>query len=306
MDRPDRKPSPANSARFRSPLPRAICRLIRLRLSLAVAASAAAGVLLHPGPLAWGALALAGAGVFCLAAAASALNQIQELDLDGRMFRTRGRPLPAGQLRPAGALAIALVPAAGGCTLLANAGPWPLLLGLITLLLYHGIYTPLKRHSPLALLPGAGCGALPPIIGWTAAGGAVADYRIVLVAGLIYLWQLPHFWRLTEKYAEDYRRAGLPTLHDWFTPLELRLLRAIWSLALGLVVLQVLLFGLLQGELARLVLPVAVSLLAISTLRPGPQRPGPAWADFCLLLFLLLLLEERLSSPPASVFLAGL
>jgi protoheme IX farnesyltransferase len=279
-----------------------LARLIRLRLSLAVAAAALAGLLLEqPRPGGTAALTLF-LGVWALAAGASALNQLQEQDIDARMLRTRGRPLPAGQLRPRAAQMIAAGLNAGGLVLLGPGGREPVLLGLTALLCYNGLYTPLKRRTPLALLPGALCGAIPVLIGWSFGGGSPGDFRILLVAALLYLWQLPHFWRLADKNAADYRRADLPLLQDRMTEPQAGLVRAAWTLALAVIALMLPLFGLLTTTFGCGVLLGVVLVLvggALGPLRPGrpgaaPRRPVPAWPDLCLLLMMLLLLGERL------------
>jgi heme o synthase len=295
------------------PLWRLLGRLTRWRLSLAVAATAAAGTLLHGGRSLSPALLLTAAGVALLAAAGSAANQVQERDLDGWMRRTCSRPLPQGQLTPAAASGIALGLGAGGLGLLLAAGVGPALLGLAALACYNGLYTPLKRVSPLALLPGALCGALPPLIGWTAAGGSSADFRILLVATLLYLWQLPHFWRLADRHAADYRRAGLPVLQDRLSPRLARLARCSWTLAMIAASVLLPLFGLLRSPLSRLILGSTVLLLAVTTIVPArtgitsaPPRAAPAWADLCLVVVLLLLLGERLLDPVGPGILSSL
>ena len=287
-------------------------RLTRWRLSLAVAGTAVSGALFQAGARSGVALLLAGGGVALLAAAGSAGNQLQERDLDGKMRRTCLRPLPQGQLTPRQAMAVALGLGGGGLALLLMAGPLPALFGGMALACYNGVYTPLKRITPLALLPGALCGALPPLIGWCAAGGNPADFRILLIATLIYLWQLPHFWRLADRHADDYRRAGLPVLQDCLSPRLTRLARLSWTLALVAVSLQLPLFGLLRSLPSRLLLTTAAAVLALSALWQGAGKPGkglssaPAWADLCLVLLLLLLLGERLLLPVAATSLSDL
>jgi len=291
---PRRTPLPA------PPWPTRLGRLVRFRLSLAVAASAGAGLLLAPTPPQLPLLLVAFAGTTLLAAAGSALNQVQERDLDARMLRTCHRPLPAGQMTPGGALALAVFLTLSGLALLAASGLLPSLLGLAALCCYNGLYTPLKRRTPLALLAGAGCGALPPLIGWSAAGGALADFRILLLITLLYLWQLPHFWRLADKHAADYRRAGLPLLQDRLDPQLARLARQSWSLAAASVALLLPLFGLLQAPWARLALVFLALLLALSAwLRRPAGIAGPAWADLAILLLFLLLIGDRLTASPA-------
>lgn len=285
--------------------PRLLGRLTRWRLALAVAATGLAGEVLAGGCTP-ASLTITATGIALLAAAASAGNQVQERDLDGRMRRTCHRPLPTGRLSPRQGLGIALGLGAGGLLLLGQAGWQPVLLGAAALGCYNGLYTPLKRRTPLALLPGALCGALPPLIGWTAAGGAIGDYRILLVATLVYLWQLPHFWRLADRHAEDYRRAGLPVLQEHLGPQLATLARLAWTLALAAAMVLLPLFGLLQSFTSRLLVGAALLVLLFSVLpgrRPrktGPlPRGGPAWADLCLVLLLLLLLGERLLAPAA-------
>jgi len=289
-----------------------LARLTRLRLSLAVTAAALAGLLLeHPRP-GWTAGLALSLGVWTLAAGASALNQLQERDIDALMRRTRGRPLPAGQLRPRTALMIAAGLSAGGLALLGLGGPEPALFGLAALLCYNGLYTPLKRRTPLALLPGALCGAIPVLIGWSFGGGSPGDFRILLVAALLYLWQLPHFWRLADKNAADYRHAGLPLLRDRMAEPQAGLVRAAWTLALAVVALLLPLFGLLTTTFGCGVLLGVVLILVGSALGPlRPRRPAaalsravPAWPDVCLLLLMLLLLGERLLVAPGTDLLA--
>lgn len=188
-----------------------LSRLFRVRLALMNGVAAAGGSLLFPETPELGQLLALGAGVALLACAGSALNQLLERRLDALMQRTRLRPLPAGQLTP---LVVSLLGAwclaAGTLLIFAAGGELPALLGVATLAWYLAVYTPLKRRTPFALALGALCGALAPVIGWSAAGGSLDDFRVVLLAGVFYLWQVPHFWLLQRRYADDYRRAGFP------------------------------------------------------------------------------------------------
>ena len=110
-------------------------------------------------------------------------------------------------------------------TLFFLAGGWPLLaLGVAVLVIYNGLYTPLKQMTPMALLVGALSGSLPPLTGWMGAGGSMLDPTILAVIAIFYLWQVPHFWLLHEKHREDYLRAGFATLdtrlpHRLYKPL---------------------------------------------------------------------------------------
>jgi protoheme IX farnesyltransferase len=128
------------------------------------------------------------------------------------MERTRGRPVPAGRIAPRAAAAFGAVLAAGGIAWLALATrPAAAAVAVLTLLVYLAVYTPLKVRSSVNTLVGAIPGALPPLIGWAAAG-APLDGRAALLFGVLFLWQIPHFLAIAWIYREDYRRAGLVML----------------------------------------------------------------------------------------------
>lgn len=227
---------------------------------------------------------LLGGGVLLLAAAASALNQILDRDLDGLMLRTHNRPLPAGRLTIRSAAVAGIATSLGGVTLLAAGGGYlPPLLGVITLLIYLGLYTPLKRHTTMALPIGALCGAIPPLIGWSMAGGVVTDFRAVILCGLFFIWQMPHFWLLQERYRDDYRRANLPLRAT--SPALLQL----WVAALGATLLLLPLFGLLTNA-ASLLLATLPLLLVMFSLFHKQQYLFTGLSVMPLLLALLLYL----------------
>ncbi|MGD0900947.1 MAG: heme o synthase [Thermoguttaceae bacterium] len=184
-------------------------QLAKIRVMAMVLATTAVGYLLASSrPIDWGVLGLAVLGTGLAAAGASALNQVLEIHRDAKMERTRRRPLPAGQISRGHALVFALVAAAAGVTVLNEwVNPLTAVLGLANLLVYVGIYTPLKPRTPLSTLVGAVCGAVPPVMGWTAAGRGLS-LGAGLLATLLLLWQVPHFLSLVWLYREDYVRAG--------------------------------------------------------------------------------------------------
>ncbi len=171
----------------------------------------------------WGGLWLAGGtdlrttiaclvGTALIVAAANALNCYVERDSDGRMSRTRDRPLPAGRLSPRVALAAGLSWAAVAIPLLVwGVNPVCGLLGAIALIAYALVYTPMKRYSAWALPIGAIPGAVPPLLGWTAATGRVDLGGLALFA-VLFVWQHPHFLAISVMREEDYRAAGLHTV----------------------------------------------------------------------------------------------
>ncbi len=171
-------------------------------------------------------------GILLQACGAAALNQVQDARLDGLMERTAGRPIPAGRISRAGAAVFAVALLLAGSALLWLSGPVPALLGLAAAVVYNGIYTPLKRVTPFAALPGSLIGALPPVVGWSAAGGYLSDPAIHLVAFFFFIWQIPHFWLLLLFYSRDYVAGGLPSLFDRFDRRQIVKLTFMWIAAL--------------------------------------------------------------------------
>ena len=185
--------------------------LAKPRLNSLVVVTAGVGYVLGAGAspdLGVAAHALVGSGL--VAGGSAAFNQVLERDVDKAMRRTARRPLPAGRVTPLeGVLFGTLLSAAGLTELALGTNLLAALVALVTLVSYVGIYTPLKRRTPWATLIGAVPGALPPVIGWTAARGALTVEAWVLF-GIVFLWQLPHFHALSWLYRDDYSRAGLP------------------------------------------------------------------------------------------------
>ena len=144
--------------------------------------------------------------------AANALNQWMERGLDARMRRTCRRPLPGGRLRPWQALAWgAGLGVAGPLLLFRMVNPLTAALGVAAEVIYLLIYTPLKTRSSLCTLAGAVCGALPPVMGWTAATGRLQAGAWILGA-VLFVWQIPHFLALAWVYRADYARGGFRML----------------------------------------------------------------------------------------------
>jgi protoheme IX farnesyltransferase len=169
-------------------------------------------VMASPGSPALSPLVAALAGTGLVAAGASALNMLLERATDGRMDRTRRRPLPAGRLRPAEALTFGLGLTTTGLAVLAwFAGTLSAGVALVTWTAYLFLYTPLKTRTSLSTIVGAFPGALPPVIGWAAARQELEPGAFVLFA-ILFLWQIPHFLAIAWLYREDYAKGGLPML----------------------------------------------------------------------------------------------
>ncbi len=164
------------------------------------------------GPIEWATLLSTVCATMLVAGGTAALNQYVERDLDAVMRRTASRPLPTGQLRPRDALIFGIVTIAAGAAWLAlAANVLAALVALATTILYLGLYTPLKKRTPLSTAVGAIPGALPPLIGWAAAHGSLSLGGWILFA-ILFFWQFPHFMAIAWMYREDYARAGIRML----------------------------------------------------------------------------------------------
>ena len=229
-------------------------RLCRTHISLMVALAAAFGYLLAR-PVVDAGLFYAAGGCFMLACACSAWNQAQEKDLDALMPRTRNRPVAAGRLsrRAATLLGCGLFLCSLG--LFAGTGaaalPWT---ACAVVLIYNGLYTPLKKRSGFALLVGAVAGAMPVAMGWIAGGGNLADPLLALVYGVYLLWQIPHFWLRVEARRAEYQNAGLPPPPALMDENRYRPLLRLWFHAYAAALLLVPVFPLLRGVEVRIAL----------------------------------------------------
>jgi protoheme IX farnesyltransferase len=150
-------------------------------------------------------------GLTLISASANAFNQIIERKLDAQMIRTRRRPMAAGNLCVAHALLFACMLCTIGMALLRTVGYSAMLLGAIALIIYVLVYTPLKKRTPLSLYVGAIPGALPALIG-TAATHHTFSARGLLLFGIVFFWQMPHFVAIGWLYRDDYARAGFRIL----------------------------------------------------------------------------------------------
>ena len=152
-------------------------------------------------------------GIGLCAGGAAVLNQWMEYKSDGLMNRTKERPIPTLRVQPKQALIFGITLAIGGLVLLytMSEAKLPALLALLTIGSYLVIYTPFKKISPLNTLIGAIPGALPPLIGWSAATGSTSQLGWLLF-GVLFIWQMPHFYALSWMYKDDYSRAGFKML----------------------------------------------------------------------------------------------
>lgn len=191
--------------------------LSKARLSALVVSTTAAGFLAAGGPLST--MGFACAGTALCSSSAAALNQIFERDRDAKMKRTQQRPLVTGVLSPQTATVAATAWGVAGTGLLAyGTDPYTTMLGVGNIALYAGLYTYMKPKTTLNTWVGAVVGAIPPVIGWSAAtGGNVLDVECLLLGSTLYLWQMPHFFALSYMHRVDYARGGfamVPVLEE--------------------------------------------------------------------------------------------
>lgn len=252
-----------------------LAELTKLRISGASTLTAAAGYIACRRGVDVG-LVPTLAGILLLAMGSSALNEFQERHLDARMPRTWHRPLPRGDIQPGTALVLALGLGLAGFLVLRVFLPasaaW---LGALALAWYNGVYTPLKRFSAFAVVPGSLIGALPPAIGWAAAGGDLRNPALLALAFVFFIWQVPHFWLLVTLHAEGYEQAGFPTLVQVLGRPRLARLTFTWIIGTATACSLLPVFHVLGTPPAVLLLAGSALALALGALPLLREAPSP-------------------------------
>ncbi len=196
-------------------------------------------------------------GILLLASGSAVLNHIQEHKTDALMERTKNRPIPSNKICIKDSILISIVLIVSGVFLLSFAGMVPLLLGLLNLFWYNVVYTPLKKISPIAIIPGSLIGAIPPAIGWTSAGGNVFDPQILIISFFFFIWQIPHFWLLLLLLGKDYEQAGFPSITKVFNSNQLTRITFVWILATVVTSMLIPFFGIVKNPVIYLSLLAA-------------------------------------------------
>ena len=267
-----------------------ILELGKVRISLPIALSAFVGYTLKTGMLGdevWSLLS----GVFLMSCSSGAINHIQEYKTDALMPRTKNRPIPSGKISLKGAIWVAVsFFAYGAFVLLVSFPPIVFLTSFLTLLSYNLIYTPLKKVTAFAVVPGSLVGALPPFIGWFAGGGQLFDEHILWVSLFFFIGQIPHFWLLLLMFGKEYSLAGFPSLNSVFSDNQIKRLSYTWILA-TIATSFIVAMTVLQGSVTLFFLLIYTFYLLFSlTVGILIKKDMPIRASFLKLNFLYLLM----------------
>jgi len=241
-------------------------------------------------------------GILLMAVAASVLNQIQEVELDSKMNRTHNRPIPTGKINLQQAMLFFFINLIAGTVIIYTAGNFKAaIIGLITILWYNGVYTYLKRITAFAVVPGAVTGALPPLIGWVAAGGGEWDQPIICLEFLFFTGQIPHFWLLILKYGEEYKKAGIPSLTDIFNTTQINRLTFTWVIASVIAAMFLCSFEIIRNGSVIVILLIASAFMIWQffdlikiPVNKNNYRKYSVLLDSYFLLVLLLLISDRI------------
>ncbi len=222
---------------------RNIIELGKIKVTVSVAISGAIGYILAGGHLDFN-LLLISISIFILAVGGASLNNVQEVDLDKFMERTKHRPLPDNKMSKRSALIWSVVLLVIGFLLLFICfNYFVFLVGVLTFLCYNAIYTPLKKTTILAVIPGSLSGVLPFIIGWSAAGGSLYSIALLILSAFIFVWQIPHSWLIMLLYENDYSKAGFQIPMRYYKVRQLKIFIYFCIILMVLFTILLYLFG---------------------------------------------------------------
>ena len=236
----------------------------KVRITFAVTLTMLAGYALAKNAIDTGVI-LPMLGIFILACGAAALNHYQDKDRDALMERTRKRPIPSGKISGNRVLFISFTEIILGTYLIyLGSGFLAAQLGLLALIWYNAIYTPLKRKTAVAVIPGSIIGSIPPMVGWVAGGGSLTDPRLIILAFFFFVWQVPHFWLLMLNYGKEYENAGYPSITAKISKQQIKNATFIWTAATAIAALMLPVYGLVTTLFFKMIIIIAaVWLVAV-------------------------------------------
>ena len=278
-----------------------IFELGKYRISVSVAITSAVGYLFQEIRIDMN-LILVFFGTLLMSMGSASYNHWQERKIDPLMERTKNRPMATGRVSSSKGFALSGIMALLGMLLLLATGSIvPMLIGLATLAIYNLVYTPMKRFSNLAVLPGAVVGGLPPLIGWTAAGGYIYAPAIWAVAFFLFLWQMPHFWLLLLLFEQDYNKAGFVMLNRWLNINQIGRVTFVWIVSLAVITMIVPFYGVINNLvililffIAQLILVYNSRFLIAKQLDRKLIRKTFMFINIYVLLILILILIDKI------------
>lgn len=271
---------------------RTISELHKFRITFSVTLTTLAGFTLIAGTID-SRIILPLLGIFLLSSGAAAFNEYQERDMDAMMERTRKRPIPSGRVKASSVLVISLLEILVGTILVyAGGGFTAALLGFMAFVWYNIIYTPLKKISPFAVIPGSVIGAIPPMVGWIVGGGSLLDPKLFVLAFFFFMSQVPHFWLLLLRYGDDYDAAGFPVINKILTDRQIKRVTFVWIVATAVNIVLLVVVGLFQTLLFEIVILAAAIWLVLifSKLLRKSEKNFDSFRYFMLLNIVLLVI----------------
>jgi protoheme IX farnesyltransferase len=276
--------------------------LTKIKITIFVMITTILGYICAAGELNVGVI-LPAFGLLLVACGSAVINHYQERDSDALMNRTKNRPIPSGRISPINALYIALILIViGFITLTLSGGILAGALSLLNLFWYNGIYTPLKKKNPLAIIPGSMVGAIPPAVGWVSAGGSLLNPQILIISFFFFIWQIPHFWLLLTVFGNDYEKAGFPTFSKLFSKEQFSRIIFMWIAATVVTSLMIPFFGIVRNPVINFALLFAgiwLTVKAIKLLKPGTDKLSFRFAFrqiniFAIIIVLLLSIDKMI------------
>jgi protoheme IX farnesyltransferase len=233
--------------------------LIRIKVSLSIILSTTLG-LVYGGNSVNYLYFLTIIAIFFLSSGCSVLNQIQEVNTDKRMERTKNRPLARNSLSMFKAFLVAYFFIIISLVILYFINLYVFSLGVLTIIIYNFLYTPLKLKTPYSILIGAFIGSIPPLIGYLALNNNL-NYNIINICIIYYLWQIPHFWLITEQYKKDYKRINYPFLSEKLTKKIYHRIFIIWIVAYMLSILNILIIESIGSSMNIFWIPLIIIMI---------------------------------------------
>lgn len=270
-----------------------LLELNKVKITFAVTLTTIAGYVLAKNAFDSG-LILPVLGIFILACGSAALNHFQDRDKDGLMIRTMNRPIPSGKISPNWVLFIAISEIALGTYIIYLGSNFlAAQLGLLALIWYNGIYTPLKRKTAFAVVPGSIIGAIPPMVGWVAGGGELSDPRLFVLAFFFFIWQVPHFWLLMLKYGKEYEEAGYPSITSMISKQQIKNATFMWTAATAVTALMIPVSGLMSTIFFKITIVLAAVWLIVvfaRLLSPKKEDFNPFYYFMRINYFVLIMI----------------